>query len=59
VDEVALVIRVEDRPGRRYLDVSLDSNDEYHILFDTIIVTARTGDDRAYSVGHFLLDGYA
>jgi hypothetical protein len=94
-----LVIRVEDRPGRRYLDVSLDSNDEYRILFlkrykkvahldvgpvprhrrgpglasftvtvparatregfDTITVAVKTGDDRAYAVGHFLLDGYA
>jgi arabinofuranosyltransferase len=99
VVQAPLVIRVEDRPGRRYLDVSLDSNDEYRILFlkqytrvahldvgpiprqrrgpglasytvnlparatregfDTITVTTRTGDDRAYSVGHFLLDGYA
>jgi len=99
VVQAPLVIRVDDRPGRRYLDVSLDSNDEYRILFlkryrkiahldvgpvprqrrgpglasftvnlpaqatregfDTILVTVNKGDDKAYAVGHFLLDGYA
>jgi arabinofuranosyltransferase len=28
-----VVVRVDDRPGRRFLDVSLDSNDTYRITF--------------------------
>lgn len=93
-----LVVRVEDLTGRRYFDVSLDSNDTYRIHFlkkyrsvayvdvgpiprhrrvpglatytvdipqpavrrgfDTVYVTTLAGDDRAYAVGHLLLDKY-
>lgn len=28
-----IVLRVEDRPGRRHLDVSLDANDQYRVTF--------------------------
>ena len=28
-----IVVRVDDKPGRRFLDVSLDSNDTYRIVF--------------------------
>jgi len=28
-----LAVRVDDRPGRRYVDVSLDSNDKYVLVF--------------------------
>jgi hypothetical protein len=28
-----IIVRVDDRPGRRFLDVSLDSNDTYRIVF--------------------------
>jgi len=28
-----LAVRVEDRPGRRYADVSVDSNDSYVLVF--------------------------
>ncbi|MEZ5319796.1 MAG: hypothetical protein R2752_20510, partial [Vicinamibacterales bacterium] len=30
---VPLTVVVDDRPGRRYLDVSLDANDRYQLLF--------------------------
>lgn len=93
-----LVVRVEDLPGRRYLDVSLDSNDIYRIHFlkryknvayidvgpipqhrrgpglatytvdipqlavrkgfDTVLVTTLLGNDKAYAVGHLLLEKY-
>jgi arabinofuranosyltransferase len=28
-----VIVRVDDRPGRRVLDISLDSNDQYRIIF--------------------------
>jgi arabinofuranosyltransferase len=41
LDAAALAVTVEDRPGRRHLDVSLDSDDEYVLFFlkDGAIVT--------------------
>jgi arabinofuranosyltransferase len=31
--KLPLAVRVEDRPGRRYADVSVDSNEEYQLTF--------------------------
>ena len=44
-----LAVRVERRPGRRYADVSLDSDDKYALIF----VKGNA------AVGHLLVEGYA